>query len=436
MIVCFGTTFREAPVALRERLVVSAPDVLDALLGPGIESRAVEGPCLELACLSTCNRTEVYAVVADPEAGPDLAFEALAEWFVSHRGLSRDILEQSFYRHEGIEAVRHLSRVAAGLDSLVLGESEIARQVADALQAARAVGAVDMVLSQAFRSAIRAGRRARAETGISRKPASVSSVAVGLADEASGTLAGKRVLLVGTGKVGKLACAALGGKGAAPFRVLSRNPDHAADLAGQFRATSGSLADLAAALLEADVVISSTGAPNVILDRPAVERAMAQRPERPLTVIDIAVPRDVDASVRDVAGVALFDIDDLQGRIDHHVAARADQVSSVEDIIEEELENFGARHEQLGVRPLIADLRSRAEDIRRREVASTLQRLGDVDEATRMQVEHLSRSLVNKLLHEPTIRLRSDAARYQSEDVADLARELFGLEEGRASYAP
>jgi glutamyl-tRNA reductase len=326
--------------------------------------------------------------------------------------------------------------VAAGLDSLVLGESEIARQVSDALQSARAVGAVDIVLSEVFRAAIRAGRRARAETGISRRPASVSSVAVGLADEASGTLAGKRVLLVGTGKVGKQACEALRGKGAAPVRVLSRNPDHAAGLAAQFQAASGSLADLETALVDADVVISSTGAPGVILDRGAVERAMAQRPQRSLTLIDIAVPRDVDAAVGELAGVALFDIDDLQGRIDDHVAARSGEVSSVERIIDEELMSFGARHEQLGVRPLIADLRSRAEDIRRREVARTLQRLGDVDEATRAQVEHLSRALVNKLLHEPTIRLRADAARYQSDDVAELARELFGLEEDRASLAP
>ena len=427
MIVCFGTTFREAPVALRECLVASVTDLLDVLLGDGADQEGAEGPCHELVCLSTCNRTEIYVVVADPVAGPDAAFEALVGWFVTHRELPRQTLEKSFYTHRGLDAVRHLSRVAAGLDSLVLGESEIAGQVSDALQHARSVGAVGEVLSEAYRSAIRAGRRARAETGINRKPASVSSVAVGLADEACGSLDGKQVLLIGTGKVGELACKSLRVRGATPFKVLSRNPDHAAELAAQFGAAAGTLADLSSALAEADVVISSTKAPGVIIDRDIVDGAMRRRPEQELTLIDLAVPRDVDVAVTDVPGVRLFDIDDLQNRIADHVAARQGEVSLVEDIIDQELANFAEREEQRGVRPLIADLRSRAEAIRRREIARTLQRLGDVDEATRTQIEHLSRSLVNKLLHEPTIRLRAEAGRYQSEEVAQVARELFGL---------
>ena len=426
-IVCFGTTFREAPVALRERLVASVTDLLDVLLGDGTDQEGAEGPCHELVCLSTCNRTEIYAVVADPVAGPDEAFAALVGWFVSHRELSRQTLERSFYTHTGRDAVRHLSRVAAGLDSLVLGECEIARQVSDALQQARSVGAVGEVLSEAYRSAIRAGRRARAETGISRKPASVSSVAVGLADEACGSLDGKQVLLIGTGKVGELACKSLRVRGATPYKVLSRNPDHAAELAAKFGAAAGTLADLPSSLAQADVVISSTKAPGVIVGRAVVDGAMHGRRGRKLTLIDLAVPRDIDAAVTDVPGVRLFDIDDLQSRIADHVATRQGEVSLVEDIIDEELANFAEWEEQRVIRPLIADLRSRAEDIRRFEVARTLERLGDLDEATRTQIEHLSRSLVNKLLHEPTLRLRAEAARYQSEEVADLARELFGL---------
>jgi glutamyl-tRNA reductase len=252
-------------------------------------------------------------------------------------------------------------------------------------------------------------------------------VAVGLADEACGSLDGKQVLLVGTGKVGELACKSLRVRGATPFKVLSRNRDHAAELAAQFGAAAGTLADLSSALAEADVVISSTKAPGVIIDHDIVAGAMHRRLGQELTLIDLAVPRDVDVAVTDVPGVRLFDIDDLQNRIADHVAARQGEVSLVEDIIDQELANFAEREEQRGVRPLIADLRSRAEAIRRREIARTLQRLGDVDDATRAQIEHLSRSLVNKLLHEPTIRLRAEAARYQSEEVAQVARELFGL---------
>ena len=425
-IVCFGTTFREAPVALRERLVISTADVV---VGLG----EAEGHSMfdELVPLSTCNRTELYAVIGDSPGGVDGAFECFATWFVQTRGIDRADIEQRFYRREGLDAVRHLSRVAAGLDSLVVGESEIARQVSRALEAAVHARTVGQFLPRVFRTAIRAGRRARAETGINRKPASVSSVALGLANEVTGGLGNKRVALIGTGKMGRLTCKALGAQGIEGMMVVSRTYANAERLAGAVGGVARRFAELGSVIADADVVITSTGAPGVIIDEAMARSAMESRASRELTLIDIAVPRDVDARAANVDGVRLFDIDALQERIADHVAARQGEIPLVAAIIDEEVSGFAEWQNQLGVQPLISDLRSLAEGIRQREIERTLRHLGDVDEETRDHIEHLSRSLVNKLLHEPTQRLRANSRKYQSPQIADLARQLFGLDRDR-----
>ena len=423
-----GITFREAPVAFRERLVFAPADVRAALCNDPSHRDGRRRPCEELAVLSTCNRTEVYAVFDETRDTAASAFEALTDWLEATRGIARRDAEARFYRHEGWNAVRHLCRVAAGLDSLVIGESEIARQVSEAMEAAKHEGCLGPVLSEAFRTAIRSGRRARAETGINRKPASVSSVAVGLADETAGSLSGKRVVLIGTGKMGRLACEALRSRGVEGLTVVSRTAERAGGLATAYGATPRTLSELKSAIADADVVLSSTGAQAVIIQESLIRAVMERRRDRPLTVIDIAVPRDVDASVAGVEGVSLFDIDDLQDRIADHVAARKGEIPLVEGVIDEEMATFAKWQNQQGVQPLISDLRNRAEEIRRRETARVLRRLGDVDETTRGQFEHLSRSLVNKLLHEPTRRLRADPHTYASAGFADLTRALFGLD--------
>lgn len=433
-IVCFGTTFRQAPVAFREQLVLSAADVVAGVLN----GDAGPSPIEELVPLSTCNRTELYAVVGElgkereeGEGGLDRAFDHLTDWLVEAKQIERHDIESRFYRHRGIDAVRHLCRVAAGLDSLVIGESEIAGQVSGSLDAATDAGGVAEMLPRAFRTAIRAGRRARAETGINRKPASVSSVAVGLANEATGGLAGKQVVLVGTGKMGRLACEALRTQGVEELTVIGRTFENAEGLAAAFGGDVKRFAELGPAIASADVVITSTGAAEVIIDETMVRTAMASRSGRALTIIDIAVPRDVDSSITDVEGVLLFDIDALQDRISDHVAARQDEIPLVEAIIDEEIASFAEWQLRLGVQPLIVDLRNRAEHIRREEIARTLRRLGDVDQTTRDHIEHLSRSLVNKLLHEPTQQLRANPQSYESPQVAHLTRQLFGLDEDR-----
>ncbi len=430
-IVCFGTTFREAPVALRERLVMSTADVVVGL-------KEVEGESVfdELVPLSTCNRTELYAVVGDSPGGLDGAFECFATWFVQTRGIGRADIERRFYRREGLDAVRHLSRVAAGLDSLVLGESEIARQVSRARDAAVHAGTAGEILPRVFQTAIRAGRRARAETAINRKPASVSSVALGLANEVTGGLGKKRVALIGTGKMGRLTCKALGAQGIEGMVVVSRTYANAERLAGAVGGIARRFAELGSVIADADVVITSTGAPGVIIDKAMARSAMESRASRELTLIDIAVPRDVDAGVGDIDGVRLFDIDALQDRIADHVTARQSEIPLVEAIIDEEVSGFAEWQNQLGVQPLISDLRSLAENIRQREIKKTLRHLGDVDQETRDHIEHLSRSLVNKLLHEPTQRLRANSREYQSPQIADLARQLFGLDRDRNRNQP
>ena len=423
-VVCFGTTFREAPVALRERLVFGVSDVRDELYAAG---RVSEKICVETVVLSTCNRTEMYAVIEGGPENVDGVFSALISWLTESRGFARGDLEGRFYCHAGPDAVRHLCRVASGLDSLVIGESEILRQITRAVSLADDQGCVGKVLSAVFRTGIKTGRRARAETGINRKPASVSSVAVELADTVAGSLAGKHVLLVGTGKMGRLAGQAIRSRGVSGLTVLSRQLSNAGRLAELFDGVPGTMEDLPAALADADVVITSTAAATVVLNVDTVREAMLGRDSRQLTIVDIAVPRDVDAEVAGIDGVTLFDIDDLKVRIDEHLLARQVEVPNVEAIVDQEMDAFAGWEEQLAVDPLISDLRSHAEQIRQKEMARVLRKLGDADDSTLEQFELFSRSLVNKLLHEPTKRLRVGAVKYRSDEYANLTRDLFGI---------
>ncbi len=286
------------------------------------------------------------------------------------------------------------------------------------------------VLTALFKAAIRTGKRARTETGISSKPASISSVAIAKAQQIVGDLRERKPLIVGMGEMGQLAMQSLRSRGVSQIAVANRTLQRAEAFADGCGGNTYTMAELTKALAEADVVISATAAPHLIIYPEMVQEAMALRDDRELVLVDIAVPRDIDDAVGDIPGVHLFDVDDLQCSLDEALAARQEEVPKVESIIAREVMSFESQLREIRVKPVIADLRQKAEAIRQRELSRTLRHLGDVDPKTLEQFQLFSRSLVNKLLHEPTIRLKAEASNGNghAEEFATTIRELFSLE--------
>jgi glutamyl-tRNA reductase len=415
-LVCLGLSHRTAPVELRERF---------GTLGLGAE-RCPE--VLEHAVLSTCYRVELYAFLVDGvEGARDALIDALAE---AHE-VDRAELVDHLYVHAGTDVARHLSRVAAGLDSLVLGEAEILGQVREAF--ATTADDAGPMLTLLFRTAVSAGRRARSETAIGANPATASSMALALADGVLGDISSRRALVVGTGRIGLQTLKAVTGRDIESIAVANRTRANADEAAARFGGASFGLDELEEALAWADFAVTATSSEEPVLAAEIVSRAMTRRPDRPLVLVDLAVPADVERAAADVDGVRLFDVDDLRAGLDGALASRLREVPSVEAIVEEEVEAFERRYRELEVEPLLASLRLRAETIREQEVERTLRRLGDVDPETAEQIELFSRALVKKLLHEPTVRLRERAGEGAAEDAASALRELFGLPAPRDS---
>ena len=432
-IACLGLSHHTAPVALRERLTCALPDEQHPLAScqvvePGGEqvkaSREFED-LAELVVLSTCNRIELYAVVDSTEVD---AHQLLLDYLARQHTVDTATFRDYLYFYSGQEAVTHLARVATGLDSLVLGEPQILGQVTDSYMKAVKAHTVGPVLNALFQAIIRTGKRARAKTKISSNPASVSSVAIALAQDVVGDLNRQNILITGLGEMGQLALNALRKRGITRIALANRSRERAETVATEWGGRVYGLEELPQALSEADVVISATGAPHPVIDPATVRQAMTARENRTLVLIDIAVPRDVDPAVDQVDNVHLFNMDDLQDTLDEALAARQREVPRVETIIEEELAALEIEFRKLAVRPLITDLRLRAEEIRQQELERTMRYLGnDLDPETLKHVQHLSRSLVNKLLHEPTLRLREKATNGQATQYADTVRDLFAL---------
>jgi glutamyl-tRNA reductase len=411
-LVCLGLSHRTAPVELRERLGALGPAAGGC---PAVEEHAV---------LSTCYRVELYAYLG--ESVEDARDELIGVLADGH-GVDRELLVDHLYVHAGEDVSRHLCRVAAGLDSLVLGEAEILGQVGDAHDEGQTTGSVGPVLSLLFRTAITTGRRARSETAIGANPATASSMALALAAGALGDLREKRALVVGAGRIGLQTLKAASGRGIAEIAVANRSSERAAEAAATFGAAVHGLDALEDALAWADVVVTATSSETPVVSAAGVAAAMSRRDGRPLVVVDLAVPADVERSAGDVPGVRLFDVDDLRAGLDDALASRLREVPNVEAVVEEEVEAFGRRYRELEVEPLVAELRRQAEAIRMAEIERTLRDLGDVDPETAERIEYLSRALVKKLLHEPTVRLRERAGSGDADEVAAAVRELFGL---------
>jgi glutamyl-tRNA reductase len=411
-LVCLGLSHRTAPVELRERL---------GALGPAAGScPAVD----EHAVLSTCYRVELYAYLSE---GVEGAREELVGVLADGHGVDRELLVDHLYVHAGEDVCRHLCRVAAGLDSLVLGEAEILGQVGDAHDEALASETAGRVLSLLFRTAITAGRRARSETAIGANPATASSMAMALAAGVLADLRERRALVVGAGRIGLQSLKAAAGRGISELAVANRTRERAAEAAASFGAGVHGLGELEDLLAWADVAITATSSEDPVVSAATVAAAARRREGRPLVLVDLAVPADVERAAGDVPGVRLFDVDDLRAGLDDAIASRLREVPKVEAVVDGEVESFARRYRELEVEPVVAAMRRQAEEIRIAELERTLRDLGDVDPATALRIEHLSRALVKKLLHEPTVRLRERAGEGDADEVAAAVRELFGL---------
>ncbi len=425
-LVCVGIGHHTAPVAVRERLAFSAAEQEPFLVE--LAQQVAPLGLGEVALLSTCNRTELYAASRDIACRFRAVPEELGQVLARNRGVSLRQMEHHRYHRLETDAVRHLCRVAAGLESMVVGEAEILGQVSAAQHTAERGGTLGPILEAAFRAAVRAGRRARAETAIGREAASISSEAVRLAEALGLDLPSATALIVGTGKVSRLAAGALRRAGARELRIVSRTTASASALAQEWGGRPLPWHGLELALGEADLVLSGTGAPHAVITCDLITSVLARRsPRRRLLLLDLAVPRDVEPGVREFAGVEVYDLDDIQQRIAENLAGRRQEIPAVEAIIADELERFEEWRHGVALRPILAALATQGEAIRCRELERALTRLDPVSPAVRNQLEALSRTIVAKLLHSPLTRIRdeSDPARRQVQ--VEVVRELFGL---------
>ncbi|HEU0056222.1 MAG TPA: glutamyl-tRNA reductase [Gaiella sp.] len=408
-----GVSHHTASIELRERVAI---DREAAASFAGELVRNGNGQT-EAVVLSTCNRTELYVASSDGDAGEvaDRALLALA-------GADADALAPVAYRLSDESAALHLFRVAAGLDSLVPGEGEILGQVRDAYEA----GAPGAMLDRTFRMALHAGRRARLETAIGESPASVPAAAAALAQQVFEGLDGRRVVLVGAGRTSELTARNLRSRGATVTAVVNRTLEHAERLAAELGAGALPLDDVAQALTEADVVVSSTSAPGFVLTGGRLVSALRSRRGRPVLFVDLAVPRDVDPALASVDGCFVYDVDDLEAVVSASLEGRRAEAVHAERIVAAEAERFRAWQASLAVVPAIASLRAFAEEIRSSELARVE---GKLPESERAVVDTVTAQIVNKLLHLPTIRMKEAAVTPDGLVYADVVRHLFGLAE-------
>jgi glutamyl-tRNA reductase len=415
-----GINHRTVPLQDLEPLIVPLSSVPKALAD--LSSR----PHLdEVVILSTCMRTEVYALVNRFHG----AMADIREFFATWSGKPPEEFSDNLYSYFDEAAVGHLFRVSAGLDSVSVGEGEILGQVRQAWEVARSEGSCGPALSAAFRHALQAGKRARSETDISRGTTSLSYAAVEMATGALGNLDGKQALVVGLGEVGEMAARAFSGvPGMLPVVVCNRNQARAEEVAATVGGQAAPWKDLVSALAGADVVACSTSGQAHLLAAGTVGLALAARPQRPLLLVDMAVPRDIDPAVADLPGVTLLNMDDIGRFVAVRAAGRRAEVPAVELIVAQEVDRFNGSLAARSVAPLVTALHERAEAVRQAEVERLARRANDLSPEQLQAVDAATRRVVAKVLHEPTVNLKDAAGTARGDVLADAFRDLFGLE--------
>jgi glutamyl-tRNA reductase len=424
-LVLVGLSHKTAPVEIREKLTFPAnvqPEALSALTRGDEINEAV--------ILSTCNRTEIYAVAATEDGG----VEAVLDFLATFHDLDRHELVRYLYIVTGDAVVRHLFRVVASLDSMVIGEAQILHQVKEAYDHAFNAAATGRAFNKLFRQSFEVGKRVRTETAIGESAVSISYAAVELAKKVFDTLDGRTILILGAGKMSELTAKHLVSHGVARVLVVNRTFARAEELAERFCGTAVEYDRLYDALRETDIVISSTAATEYVITKRDLAPAARHR-SRPLFLIDIAVPRDIDPDVNDLSGVFLYDIDDLNGVVESNLEERMVEARRAEGIIDEEIASFFSWLESMEVVPTVAAIRAKAEVIRQMEIEKAMKRL-DLSEKDRKTVEALTCAIVNKMLHGPTARLKKASAGKDGYVYMDIARALYGLEDSEDKHGP
>jgi glutamyl-tRNA reductase len=411
-----GLSHKTAPVQVRERLAIPEAEIPRALQELQRQGAA------EAVILSTCNRVE-FAVSTPDHVNPDaIVARFLEEWHIPSHAL-----DARLYRLESREAIQHIFRVAASLDSMVVGEPQILGQMKAAYAAARTEGTVGGLLESVMTRAFGVAKRVRSETGIGQMAVSVSYAAVELAKRIFGSLNGQSVMIVGSGKMGELAAKHLRRSGAKKIFVTNRTRSRAEEMAALFDGRVVDYADFPAMLHQVDIVIASSGATNYILTRDDMQRVIAERRNKPMFLIDIAVPRNIDPGVNEIDGVFLYDVDDLAGVVNANIREREKQADLAEAIVVEEVDRMMARLRIEEVTPAIVSVQEALEEIRSGEVAKLLRR-GNFTPEQQQQIEAMTRSIVNKVAHGPISELRRHANEPEGESAIEVIRKVFHLQ--------
>jgi glutamyl-tRNA reductase len=425
-LLALGISHKTAPVALRERVAFTEQEATE------FAQQATDTPEVrEAVVISTCNRTEVYLVVGDPVRAESDVLGLLA----GRAAIRPTELAEAIYSPRNCDAARQLYRVTAGLESMIVGEAEIQGQVKRAHEAAMRAGCTGPLSNRLFAAALTTGKRVRTETDVGSSRVSIPSVAVDLALSVLGGLEDRHVVVLGAGETSELTARALAEQGAGTFFVANRHADRALSLAQRFGGTVVGLDGLPDQLLRADIVLSSTSSPHPIVGRDELEQVMRERKGRPLLLIDIAVPRDIEASCGELEGVSLYDIDDLQAVVARNLTTRESEAPRAQEIVEEEIHRFARWLGQLETLPTISALREHGNDLVEQVLAENAGRWESASPRDLARIEAVARAVMSRLLHEPTIRLRSFSEE-RGHASLELVRELFGLREDAPSQSP
>jgi glutamyl-tRNA reductase len=417
-LLAIGVSHKTAPVEVRERLALSqtrAPEFMREL--------RADADVHETVAISTCNRTELYLVVGDPVEAESRVLTMLAR----QAGIRPTELASAIYSHRNCEAARHLYRVVAGLDSMIVGEAQVQGQVKRAYEAALDQDTTGLLTNRLFMAALQTGKRVRSETAIGELQLNIPSVAVALAKERIGELTGHQVVIIGTGETGELTARALAESGAEAIFVASRRRDRAISLAQRYHGSSVPFDELPETLERADIVVAATASPHLLLEADEVAEVMRARDGRPLLLIDLAVPRDIEALCATLDGVTLVDVDDLQAVAQRNRSVRQAEATRAEGIIEEEIHHFASWLGTLEVLPTVAAMRTRGARIAAEVVAENDGKWETVSDRDHARIDAISRTIVNRLLHEPTLKMREMRDDRVHARMA-LVRELFGLD--------
>ena len=424
-LVLVGLSHKTAPIDIREKLTFPAERQAEAL---GVLTGGEE--IAEAVILSTCNRTEIYVVAATEDGGVESVIEFMSEYHT----LDRHELTRYLYIVKGEAVVRHLFRVVASLDSMVVGEAQILHQVKEGYECAFEGGGTGRAFNKLFRQSFEVGKRVRTETAIGESAVSISYAAVELAKKVFDTLAGRTILILGAGKMSELTAKHLVGNGVARVLVANRTFERAEEMAARFQGTAVPFDRLYDHLREADIVISSTAATEHVVTKRDLAQALRGR-NRALFLIDIAVPRDIDPGVNDLAGVFLYDIDDLNGVVEANLEERMVEARRAEGIIDEEVAAFLGWLESMEVVPTVAAIRAKAEVIRQMELEKALKRL-ELSDRELKTIDALTCAIVNKMLHGPTARLKQAAGGKEGYTYMEIARALYGLDDSEDKRGP